>query len=301
MTAKLAQVRKRGYALTVDEMTVGTSSVAVPVVDREGAVIASIGVVTIGASKDLTRLAPLLRSSATSISRRLLARDSARGASPYVSPRADPGCRPTHAASLLGMPMSASRYPLVSPPTVRTTAIDGLRVLTPKLVEDERGVVREFYRQSAWVAAGLPDLGPWVQMNLTYTGYGAVRGFHAEATTKLIGVASGQAFGAYVDLRPSSPTRRVVVTLDLAVGTQVLVPHGVGNGFQAVSHGGVEYLYCFDDEWVPGMAGVAVTPLDNALGVRWPVPIDPADRSRVSAKDAAAPPLEDVLPGRGEP
>ena len=59
-------------------------------------------------------------------------------------------------------------------------------------------------------------------------------------------------------------------------GRQVLVPEGVGNGFQATSEGGCQYLYCFDHEWAPGMAGVACTPLDPALGHR----LAAADRPR---------------------
>ena len=52
---------------------------------------------------------------------------------------------------------------------------------------------------------------------------------------------------------------------------QVLVPPGVCNGFQAISDPGCQYLYCFDAEWAPGMAGVAVTPLDPELHIDWPI------------------------------
>jgi dTDP-4-dehydrorhamnose 3,5-epimerase len=43
------------------------------------------------------------------------------------------------------------------------------------------------------------------------------------------------------------------------------------------------------------MAGIAVHPLDPALGIAWPIAIDPSDTSMLSAKDAAQPPLADVL------
>ena len=66
-------------------------------------------------------------------------------------------------------------------------------------------------------------------------------------------------------------------------------PPGVCNGFQATSEGGCEYLYCFDGEWTPTAAGVAVNPLDPALGIAWPLPGDPADPASISAKDANAP------------
>ena len=171
----------------------------------------------------------------------------------------------------------------------RPTAIDGLVFLTMKQAADDRGTVREFYRESAIRGAGLPPLGPWRQVNVTYTQRGGVRGMHGEAMTKLVAVVAGEAFVAYVDFRPASGTYGKVVTTTLVPGEQVLVPEGVGNGFQATSEGGCQYLYCFDAEWQPGMTGVACTPLDPALGIDWPLPIDPNDAAQVSAKDRDAP------------
>lgn len=176
---------------------------------------------------------------------------------------------------------------------VAPTAIEGLMFLTMKQVTDERGTVREFYRASAFAQAGLPSLGPWLQVNITETHRGGLRGLHGEDMHKLVAVVAGEAFGAYVDLRRASPTFGVVVTTRLVPGHQVLVPRGVGNGFQALD-AVTQYLYCFDQEWVPGMAGVACSPLDPALGIDWPLPVDPADRSQVSEKDRDAPRLADV-------
>ncbi len=163
------------------------------------------------------------------------------------------------------------------------TAIGGLWRLTTKTASDERGAVREFFRASAYADLGIGVPERWAQVNLTWTRPGALRGLHGEPITKLVGVASGSAFGAYLDARPGSPSYGAVVTLDLSVGMQVLVPPGVCNGFQASDDAGCQYLYCFDAEWRPGMGGVAVNPLDPALGIGWPLP------PVVSAKDAAAP------------
>ena len=90
---------------------------------------------------------------------------------------------------------------------------------------------------------------------------------------------------------PSTPTAGKVVTVELVKGRQVLVPSGVCNGFQSVSDGPTQYLYCFDAEWRPGMSGGAVDPLDPRLAIAWPIPVDPNDRSIISAKDAELPPL----------
>lgn len=181
------------------------------------------------------------------------------------------------------------------PFSARTTAIDGLFVIDMKEARDERGVIREFYRESAFAEAGLPSLGPWLQINITETAQGALRGLHGENMYKLVAVAAGEAFGAYVDARPDSPSRGKVETAQLVAGTQVLVPPGVCNGFQSVSPGVTQYLYAFDAEWVAGMAGAAVNPLDPALGIAWPLPVDVADASIISEKDRGLPTLAEAL------
>lgn len=171
-------------------------------------------------------------------------------------------------------------------------AIDGLWRISAKSVTDERGTVCELFRTSGFVELGLPVPDRWAQVNMTWTHRGALRGLHGEAMTKLVGVAWGTAFGAYVDARRGSPTFGAVDTVVFEPGVQVLVPPGVCNGFQATGDGdpgGCQYLYCFDDEWHPGMPGVAVNPLDPALAIAWPITPDPADPAVVSAKDASAP------------
>jgi len=178
----------------------------------------------------------------------------------------------------------------ISEPTSEPTAIEGLHLIRTKVADDERGAVREILRPSTLGSLGLPALQVR-QVNLTFTRAGAVRGIHAEAMHKLVGVAQGEAFGVWVDLRPGAGFG-VVVASPLVLGVQALVPPGVGNGLQAVSD--CEYLYCFDREWEPGMAGACVHPLDADLAIPWPLPVDPLDRSQLSQKDAAQPCLRDL-------
>ena len=94
------------------------------------------------------------------------------------------------------------------------------------------------------------------------------------------------------DARSESATRGKVETVRLVAGTQMLVPRGVCNGFQSVSPGTTQYLYTFDAEWVEGMAGVAVNPLDPALGITWPLPVEGA---ALSEKDRGLPTLAEAL------
>lgn len=167
--------------------------------------------------------------------------------------------------------------------------IEGLLFLESTCGTDPRGVVREFFRRSAAATSGLPvpEAG-WAQLNITESNLGAVRGLHAEGTDKLIGIASGEGFGAWVDARPASSTFGEMVTSHLVAGTQVYVPAGILNGWQSLSRP-AQYLYCFSREWTANMGGVYVTPLDATLAINWPIPVDAENRAHVSTKDAAAP------------
>lgn len=177
---------------------------------------------------------------------------------------------------------------------VSDSKINGLKIIHPKMITEERGSVRELYRQSSYSGV-LPDTNSvWKQINLTRTKKGAVRGLHGEAMSKLVTVAFGSAFGVYVDTRHDSSTIGAVVTVHLVPGVQVFVPQGVCNGFQALEDN-TEYLYFFDQEWVSGMKGVALSPLDKQLNIDWPIPVDPTNREQISEKDVSAPTLAEVM------
>ena len=64
-------MRERGYARTAEEMTLGTCSVAVPVVGPRGEVVAALGIVVTSVRRDLMLLVPVLQVAAAGIARRL--------------------------------------------------------------------------------------------------------------------------------------------------------------------------------------------------------------------------------------
>lgn len=68
---ELAEVRRRGYATTAQEMTLGTCSVAAPVTSSDGEVVAAVGLVTTTVRRDLPRLAPAVLVTAAGVTRRL--------------------------------------------------------------------------------------------------------------------------------------------------------------------------------------------------------------------------------------
>lgn len=161
----------------------------------------------------------------------------------------------------------------LTPFRASATDIEGLWTVQLKAVEDPRGVVRELYRESDFVASGLPSLGQRPQTNCTETHHGGVRGIHGELAHKLVALANGAGYAAVVDLRPASPTAGRWLGFELAPGRGLFVSAGLGNSFQTTSREAAQYLYCFAEEWRPDMAGAHVSALDPTLAIPWPVPV----------------------------
>jgi dTDP-4-dehydrorhamnose 3,5-epimerase len=84
----------------------------------------------------------------------------------------------------------------------------------------------------------------------------------------------------------------------------ILVPQGVCNGFQSTGENSCVYVYALTEEWTAGMGRTAISPVDPALGLDWPIAIDPSDRSQISAKDAELPTFAElygIAPARPSP
>lgn len=176
---------------------------------------------------------------------------------------------------------------------VATTSIEGLWTVKFKVFEDDRGSVMEFYRQSEFEAAGLPSLEDRPQVNAPLSVKGALRGVHAEFAHKLVSVASGQVYAVIVDLRKDSPTAGKWQGFTLNRGDGLFVSSGLGNSFQSTSEEPSVYLYYFQKEWAPGMAGLACNPLDTELAIDWP--IKDGQGMIISEKDRTNPSLAEAL------
>jgi glucose-1-phosphate thymidylyltransferase len=171
---------------------------------------------------------------------------------------------------------------------VRRRAIDGLHVITMKQVTDERGTVREFYRESAFVERGAALARAVGAGQRHRDEQGAVRGMHGEDMTKLVAVVHRRSPRRLRRPAPGSATFGEVVTVRLVPGAQVLVPAGVCNGFQATrGRHPVPVLLRPSSGRRAWPAWPA--PLDPDLGIDWPLPIDPDDPAVLSAKDRDAP------------
>ena len=118
---------------------------------------------------------------------------------------------------------------------------DATRRLAPGGTANPEGeplLVREFYRASAFEAAGIP-LPAFQQVNVTQTNPGAIRGMHGESMVKLIAIAHGTAWGAWVDARPESPTRGAVFQtrhlVDALAAIRVPIRVGIHSGEVALT------------------------------------------------------------------
>jgi dTDP-4-dehydrorhamnose 3,5-epimerase/reductase len=179
----------------------------------------------------------------------------------------------------------------VSSPALRTTAIPGLLTLRLPVHVDSRGWFKENWHRAKMTALGLPDFHP-VQHSVAYNGpAGVTRGVHAEPWDKLVSVARGSIFGAWVDLR-AGPTFGAVHTEPVDEATAVFVPRGVGNAYQTLVDDTV-YSYLVNAHWSPDAAYTHVDLADPALAIPWPIPLE---RAEISEKDRRHPPLARVGP-----
>lgn len=177
--------------------------------------------------------------------------------------------------------------------SIRTTPIPGLLVVPLRVHRDPRGWFKENWQREQMIHAGLPDFGP-VQNNMSLNiSRGATRGIHAEPWDKLVSVAAGKVFAAWVDLREGDSLGATFWT-EIDEGVSVFVPRGVANSYQALEDGTV-YSYLVNDHWTPGTVYPAVHLGDETAGIPWPIPLDSAE-AEVSEKDLRNLRLADVEP-----
>ena len=186
-----------------------------------------------------------------------------------------------------------SSFEFEKPLVAHKTSIPGVIVFDLPVHGDGRGWFKENWQREKMVALGLPDLR-FVQNNISYNDRaGVTRGIHAEPWDKLISVATGSVFGAWVDLRPGKTFGRVF-TCALNPSKAIFVPRGVGNSYQALEDG-TTYTYLVDAHWSAEKKKTYtfVNLADPELGIDWPIPLDQAT---LSEADLHHPMLADVKP-----
>ena len=175
---------------------------------------------------------------------------------------------------------------------MRTTPIDGLLVIEPKVFADERGFFMESFKASDFAAFGITQ--DFVQDNHSKSRKGVIRGLHFQrapyAQGKLVRVTRGRAWDVAVDLRKGSPTFGTWCAVELSADNHLLfwIPEGFAHGFLALEDD-TELLYKCTAEYNPTSDG-GVRWNDPDIGVAWPqIGVSPL----ISSKDAVLPLLKD--------
>jgi dTDP-4-dehydrorhamnose 3,5-epimerase len=173
---------------------------------------------------------------------------------------------------------------------IAPTSIEGVFLMTPRVIPDERGWFARTFNVEWCRSVGIEV--ELVQHNQSRSHRGVLRGLHVRSgrgETKLVRCARGSVIDFVVDMRPWSATFRRVerFALDDEANRQLVLAPFVGHGFQVVS-AEADVCYLHSRPYEPD-AELVVAWDDASLGISWPIspPV-------LSSRDASAPCLDDL-------
>lgn len=156
----------------------------------------------------------------------------------------------------------------------RTTALEGVYIIEPRVFEDSRGYFFESFKKEEFEA----HIGPvdFIQENESKSSYGVLRGLHFQrgdkSQAKLVRVVKGKVIDVAVDLRRQSPTFAQYVAVELSDENkrQLYIPRGMAHGFVVLSQEAI-FTYKVDNVYAPETE-CCIRYDDSAIGVQWPIP-----------------------------
>lgn len=155
----------------------------------------------------------------------------------------------------------------------KSTAIEGVYILEPRVFPDARG-----YFFEAWKQADFDEhVGHvnFIQDNESKSSYGVLRGLHYQkgeySQAKLVRVISGKVLDVAVDIRKSSPTfgKHVMVELSGENHRQFFIPRGFAHGFLVLSKEAI-FTYKVDNVYAP-QSEASIKYDDTDLNIEWPI------------------------------
>lgn len=175
---------------------------------------------------------------------------------------------------------------------VSKTQLDGVLIIEPKVIDDNRGFFMECYVKERF--AGFGVVRDFVQDNHSLSRLpGTIRGMHYQlnpkAQAKLMRVIRGEILNVVVDIRRGSPSYCGWVGVNLSAENrkQLFIPEGFANGYCTLTPD-VEVMYKVDDYYAPEFDRNFRWD-DPEVGIEWPV-TDPI----LSDRDRRAPLLKDA-------
>lgn len=169
----------------------------------------------------------------------------------------------------------------------KPTDVDGVWIVEPEPIRDERGFFARTWCREAFAERGLEDA--LVQCSVSFNKRrGTLRGLHYQAEpfaeAKLVRCTRGAIFDVAADLRPDSPTHLAWAGAELTAENRrmMYIAPGCAHGFQTLADD-TEVFYQMSRPHRPEAArGVRFD--DPRLRIEWP--IDPR-HATVSERDRA--------------
>jgi len=173
------------------------------------------------------------------------------------------------------------------------TEIEGLWIINPLVISDERGYFMESYKKAEFDQ----KIGKinFIQDNESKSSFGILRGLHYQegdaAQAKLVKVTLGRVWDVAVDLRKNSSSYGKYLAIELSEENkwQFFIPRGFAHGFLVLSETAVfsykvDNIYSFAHERT-------INCLDPDLAIQWPL-----DQSqiRLSDKDRSGKRLKEI-------
>jgi dTDP-4-dehydrorhamnose 3,5-epimerase len=168
---------------------------------------------------------------------------------------------------------------------VSETRIPGAFVIEPERWEDDRGFFGRLWCERECASHGLTSRVAQINVGFS-TKRGTVRGMHYQvepgAEAKTVRCTQGAIYDVLVDLRPTSPTYRRWIGVELTAGSRraLYIPEGCAQGYQTLADD-TEIYYHTSQFYAPHLAR-GVRHDDPAFAIAWPLPVaalSDADRS----------------------
>ncbi len=174
------------------------------------------------------------------------------------------------------------------------TELEGVYLIQPQKVEDERGYFMRTWSQADFAALGLASNWQYGAVAFNHQ-QGTLRGMHYQKLPygeyKLVRCTRGALYDVIVDIRPESRTYLQHIALELSQANQlaVYIPPGFAHGYQTLTDK-TEASYSIASDYVlEAAAGLRWN--DPQLGIPWPL-----DLTVISSRDACYPDFEPVNP-----
>jgi dTDP-4-dehydrorhamnose 3,5-epimerase len=185
---------------------------------------------------------------------------------------------------------------------VKTFSIEGPLLLTPRVINDDRGFFFESWNSLSFAAAlGIKseESPVFLQDNHSRSSRWVLRGLHYQlephSQAKLVRCVNGEIFDVAVDLRQSSNTfgKCVAVHLSEINHHQLWIPVGFAHGFVTLSDS-ADVLYKASGYWNKESERSLLWN-DPELAIPWPLDFTANSLPVISPKDATAPTLAEAL------